>query len=243
MAKTAIITGAAQNIGKGIAKGFLETGYSCILLDNNESALKQTVEELSAHGRCQEYALDIADLESIGNFINWLGKQNIDVKVLVNNVGYESEEMIQFLSVDEIKASFDVNLAGPFYLTSRLSKLMNSESSIVFITSTHSSITRMHPLYSSSKAAIEMFMKEAALELAAKNIRVNAVAPGPVIDTPELQGNKYVPLGYSQQPRDIAEAVKFLLSDSARFITGQTLTVDGGFSVAHTHYWKNQDKL
>lgn len=243
MSKTAIITGAARSIGKGIAKGLLEAGLVCILLDKDEAALKESIEELSSYGYCQGYALDIADLEAIDNFINWLSGHGIDVKVLANNVGYESEETVQSLSADEIKSSLDINLAGPFYLTSQMSRLMNTEGSFIFITSTHSTITRMHPLYSSSKAAVEMFMKEAALELAAKNIRVNAVAPGPVVDIPELQANKYVPLGYSQQPQDVAEAVKFLISDYARFITGQTITVDGGFSIAHTHYWKSQDKL
>ena len=101
----------------------------------------------------------------------------------------------------------------------------------------------MHPLYSSAKAATEMFMKEAALEFAANNIRVNAIAPGPVEDTAEPNPNKYVPMGYSQQPADIAECVNFLVSDKARYITGQTLVVDGGFSITHTHFWKNQGKL
>lgn len=243
MTKTAIITGAARNIGKGIAKGLLEVGFSCILLDRDEAALKQTADELSSYGQCQKYTLDIVDTNGIDNFIKWLIEQNPDVSLLVNNVGYESEANVRSLTAAEIKTSLDTNLVGPFYLTSKVSELINTEGNVVFVTSTHSSIIRMHPLYSSSKAAVEMFMKEAALELAMKNVRVNAVAPGPVIDNSELQPNKYVPLGYSQQPRDIAEAVKFIISDNARFITGQTITVDGGFSIAHTHYWKSQDKL
>lgn len=242
MSKIAIITGAAKNIGKCIANELVREGYRCILLDKDSTALKETAKELSQNGECQDYVVDIADTKEIEDFVNWLGENIKGVEVLVNNAGYESDASVQSLNAEEISLSNTTNLSGPFYLTSAVAKAMN-QGSIVFITSTHSSVTRMHPLYSSSKAAVEMFMKEAALELAYKNIRVNAIAPGPVMDTEELQTNKYVPLGYSQQPRDIAAIVTFLISDNARFITGQTLTVDGGFSVAHTHYWKSQDKL
>jgi len=246
MTKTAIITGAAKNIGKGIAKGLLEAGYSCVLLDNDESALTETVQALSSYGACQDFVIDMADLDAINVFIEWLKKEQRDVGVLINNVGYESEKSVLSLTTGAIKESCAVNQTGPFYLTSQIARLMTdskNDGSIIFITSTHSSVTRMHPLYSSSKAAIEMFMKETALELAAPNIRVNAIAPGPVIETEDLQANKYVPMGYSLQPKDVAECVSFLISDKARFITGQTIVVDGGFSVAHTHFWKQSGQL
>lgn len=242
MAKTAIITGAAKNIGKGIAYELIEKGYECILLDIDARALNETTQALSKTGTCSQYVIDMAIIEEIDNFLSWLVENKIDIDVLINNVGYESEAKVLSLNAEEITKSNDTNVTGPFYLTSKLANSMNN-GAVVFISSTHSTVTRMHPLYSSSKAAVEMFIKEAALELADKNIRVNAVAPGPVVDSADLQASKYVPLRYTLQPKDIAAAVSFLVSDNARFITGQTLTVDGGFSITHTHYWKNQDKL
>lgn len=247
MTKIAIITGAARNIGKGIAKSLLADGYKCILLDIDAEALRKTKQELSyITGQCLEYAIDIADTQAIEIFMDWLVQNEYKIDVLVNNVGYESEKTMLSLSVSALTQSNAVNITGPYYLTSLIANVMSAskvKGNIIFVTSTHSSVTRMHPLYSSSKAAIEMFMKEAALELAPKNIRVNAVAPGPVEDTQIPNSNKYVPMGFSQQPQDTAECVSFLVSDKARFITGQTITVDGGFSIAHTHFWKNQNKL
>ena len=88
-----------------------------------------------------------------------------------------------------------------------------------------------------------MFVKEAALELAEYGIRVNAVAPGPTQDTPELKKDNRVPLGYYQQPKDIGECAYFLISENARFITGQSIVVDGGYSLAHTHHWMKNGRL
>lgn len=242
MTKTAVVTGAAKNIGKGIATVLIREGYECILLDKDGSALRETARELSKSGECIEYVADVANIDDVNGFLAWLRENNKVIEVLVNNIGYESKATLRTLSREEMLKSTAINQLGPFYITSAIAKTM-THGSIVFITSTHSSVTRMHPLYSSSKAALEMFVKEACLELADTNIRVNAIAPGPVIDSDKLRANKYVPLGYSLQPKDVAEAVAFLVSDKARFITGQTLTVDGGFSVAHTHYWKSRGKL
>lgn len=247
MNKTAIITGAAKNIGKGIATSLLNDGYRCILLDIDKDSLRQTVRELKMPSeQCLEYVLDIADTQAIDGFMDWLSHKVGQVSVLINNVGYENEESVLSLKSDSLKLSNSINLEGPFYLTSLLANLMTkarTSGNIVFITSTHSSVTRMHPLYSSAKAATEMFMKEAALETASQGIRINAVAPGPVEDTTTPNINDYVPIGVSLQPQDVAECVKFLISDNARFITGQTITVDGGFSIAHTHFWKKRGKI
>ena len=135
---------------------------------------------------------------------------------------------------------------GPFYLTSLLARQWIENQipgNVIFISSTHSQVIRTHPLYSSSKAAIEMFVKEASLELAEYSTRVNAVAPGPTQDTSELKPDRRVPTGFYQQPQDVAETVLFLISQKARFITGQTIIVDGGYSLTHTHYWMKQGIL
>jgi NAD(P)-dependent dehydrogenase (short-subunit alcohol dehydrogenase family) len=245
MKNVAVVTGAAKNIGKGMAHSMLEAGDICILLDKDEAALNATSSELGHTDSSFQYVIDIGDSSSIDRFMEWLKEKQLQVNVLINNVGFESEDSLLSLSLNSIITSNKVNLEGTFYLTSLLAKLMveQKQGNIIFITSTHSQVVRTHPLYSSAKAATEMFMKESALELAPHNIRVNAVSPGVVEDTSTPNPSKYMPLGFNQQPQDIANSVDFLLSDKARFITGQTIVVDGGFSIAHTHHWIKQDKL
>jgi 3-oxoacyl-[acyl-carrier protein] reductase len=236
-----IVTGAGRNIGKGIAKSLVADGHDCILIDKDEQLLEQLISELPAD-KAKPCVLDISDTKAIDAFMNWLDSNHIEVDALINNVGKEPEESLLELTPEIIEESNSTNLTGPFYLTSQVAKRMR-KGSIIFISSVHSKVIRTHPLYSASKAAIEMFVKEAALELADKGIRVNAIAPGPVKDTKQPEENKYVPLGSFLQPEDIGEAVKFLVSDSAKNITGTTIVVDGGFTLAHTHYWKNKDIL
>lgn len=246
MKQTALITGAARNIGKGIARTLLERGYACVLVDRDAAALEQARAQLGGLGECHKYVADLADTAQLERLVAWTHQQKLSVAAVINNAAYDSPEPAAGLSAPELDLSFAVNLRGPFYLTSLFVRHWLEHGlpgGIIFISSTHAQVIRTHPLYSASKAAVEMFVKEAALELAAARIRVNAVAPGSVLDTPDLNPATTVPAGYDQQPRDIGEAVAFLLSDQARFITGQTLTVDGGFSLAHTHYWKNQGKL
>ncbi len=115
----------------------------------------------------------------------------------------------------------------------------NIKGSLLFTSSSHARVISTRPAYSASKAAIETLVREAALELAAYGIRVNAVAPGWIAVRDEQErSNHFIPLGYRGTPEDIAHAMVFLASEKASYITGQTLTVDGGFSIAHTHYWR-----
>ena len=142
---------------------------------------------------------------------------------------------------EEAISVFETNFIGPFSLTQRVVNEMinrNINGSILFTSSTHSHITQLHPAYSSSKAAIEMFVKDIALELAEYGIRVNAVSPGAIaIRGEKNRKNYHVPLGYSGTPQDIANVMVFLASEKGNYITGQTIVVDGGFSLAHTYYW------
>jgi NAD(P)-dependent dehydrogenase (short-subunit alcohol dehydrogenase family) len=246
MKEIALITGAARNIGKGIAKTLVGAGYQCILVDKDSVALREAFNELNGNENCFEYTADISDFEQIEQLHKWLRENHHSLTVLINNAAYESPVSIRDINPNEIKKSFQTNLEGPIYLTNLLVKdwLKNKTAgNIVFTSSVHSQIIRTRALYSSSKAAIEMFVKEAALELGESGIRVNAVAPGPTQDTEQLKPDFRVPLGYYQQPQDIGEAVKFLISKQARFITGQSLTVDGGYSLTHVHHWLKKGKL
>jgi len=246
MKQIALITGAARNVGKGIARSLLEHGYACVLVDQDEQELGRTFAELQPVGECHNYVADISDPGRLEQLVAWLKDRGLPVTALINNAAYGSPAKAAALTVRELDRSLAVNLKGPFYLTSLIVQEwlgQGTKGNVVFLSSTHAKVVRTHPLYSASKAAIEMFVKEAALELADRNIRVNAVAPGAVLDTPDLNPQPVIPMGFDQQPSDIGGAVAFLLSDKARFITGVTLTVDGGFSLAHTHYWKNRGQL
>jgi NAD(P)-dependent dehydrogenase (short-subunit alcohol dehydrogenase family) len=233
-------------VGKGIAESLLKAGYACVLVDKNESQLHSTFNSLQAIGTCYEYKLDITHTEAIKQFVEWLKDQSLQVNVLVNNIGYDSSETVLELTPEQMELSNQINLVGPFYLTSLIVREWvdnKIKGSVIFISSTHSKVIRTHPLYSVAKAGLEMFVKEAALELSTHGVRVNAVAPGVVVDTEIPDKNKFVPLGTNQQPVDIGEAVAFMVSDKARFITGETLVVDGGFSLTHTHYWTKNSVL
>ena len=247
MKQVALITGAARNIGKGIARNLLNAGYACIVVDIDEAALKQAASDLRSDSEeCYEYVADISNYEQIDGLLSWATTKGLTITALVNNAAYESPVSVAEITPTELMKSFQTNLAGPFYMTSRVEQNWvqeGAQGNIVFISSVHSHLIRTHPLYSSSKAAIEMFIKEAALEFAEHGIRINAVAPGPTQDTPELHSDYRVPLGYYQQPEDIADGVAFLLSDKARCITGQTLIIDGGFGLTHVHHWLKKGKL
>ena len=247
MKQSALITGAARNIGKGITKTLLEAGYQCILVDVDPDGLKETLNEFEANGNnCLEYVADISDIEQVKLLLLWLKDNNIQLTALVNNAAYESPVEVKAIDAYELKKTFETNLEGPFLLTSLVVNdwiAQGIAGNVVFTSSVHSQLIRTHALYSASKAAIEMFIKEAALELAENRIRVNAVAPGPTQDSKELIPDYRVPLGYYQQPKDIGEAVKFLISEQARFITGQSLIVDGGYSLAHVHHWLKKGNL
>src|SRR5579871_4270843 len=105
MTKVAVVTGAAHNIGKGITKSLIEAGYKCVLLDNNEQALQGAKSELEVLGECHDYVADVGNVEELKNFHQWLKNQNINVDVLVNNVGYDGGESFLELTPDKIKIS------------------------------------------------------------------------------------------------------------------------------------------
>jgi len=142
---------------------------------------------------------------------------------------------------------FDTNLIGPFFLTQKVVGVMiekQIKGSILFTTSTHSQITMLRPAYSSSKAALEMLIKDTALELAEYGIRVNGVAPGAIdIWDMEDRTSEHVPQGFLGLPEDIGNAMIFLASEKSGYITGQTIVVDGAFSLAHTRYWEKKGKM
>ncbi|MDQ3098192.1 MAG: SDR family oxidoreductase [bacterium] len=246
--KIALITGAAKGIGRGIAHEMAKSGATVVLCDIDDENLLKTEQEFINEGlSCVSKKSDVSSIEQNDALIDWVLEKYGKIDILVNNAGYYQDTSLLDGNFSDVQKLFLTNMIGPYFLTQRVAREMISQKlrgSILFTSSTHARVTIMRPAYSSSKAAIEMFVRETALELAEFGIRVNAVAPG-AIDIWAMEDRKsdHVPVGHLGTPQDIGHAMVFLSSDKAVYITGQTLTVDGAFSLAHTHYWNKKGKL
>ncbi|MDQ3239777.1 MAG: SDR family oxidoreductase [bacterium] len=246
--KIVIVTGAARGVGRGIASEMLRAGATVILVDMSGETLEDTTKFFSSQKlNVYSYICDITHQEENNKLVDWVLSKFGRIDVLVNNAGIAEKNNFLDVTFDEVMSVHMTNFIGPFFLTQRVVKTMiegNIEGSILFTSSTHSRIIFTKSAYSSSKAALEMFIKECGLELSKHGIRVNGVAPG-AIDTWGMDDRKseMVPLGYLGAPEDVGKAMTFLASDNASYITGEILVVDGAFSLAHTHYWKAKNKI
>ena len=248
--QTAIITGAAKGIGRGIASEMAHEGAELVLVDVDQEGLNETESMIAAPGKTHVKVLaDVQDLTQIQRIVDTALQHFSTIDILVNNAGINTPAPEQFLELpaDAYDRVLRTNARGPFFLAQRVAREMiarQTRGSILFTSSTHARVVSMQPAYSASKAAIEMLVRELALDLAEYGIRVNAVAPGWIdVKGQTEKANPFIPLGYTGAPKDIAQAMVFLASSSASYITGQTLTVDGGFSLTHHHYWRKKGKL
>ncbi len=241
----AMVTGAASGIGFSIVKKLLKQGYFIFAIDYDEEKIQTCKKKFSAYkDRIVYHSLDLSMGKEIEVFLKTFSKERKCISVLINNVGYQEEVPFLRLNIQQWQRLFRVNLEAAFLLSQAVAKQMikkNIIGTIINITSIHDSIIRDIPHYSSSKAALEQLTREMAYSLAKHKIRVNAIAPG-AIDTPMIRqelrtreqvekARKLVPLGELGDPDDIAQAVGFLISNKAKYITGTTVTIDGGLSL------------
>ncbi len=238
--KNVIITGAARGIGQSIALRFAEEGADLALCDLQADWLEDTrasAEKLGANVSC--YSVDVSDFESVKNVVKQIGRELGTVDVLVNNAGITKDGFMMRMSEQDWDAVLDVNLKGSFAFTKAVTRLMMKQrcGSIVNIASIIGLIGNAGQCnYAASKGGMIAMTKSVAKEMASRNIRANAVAPG-FIQTamtealPEENRNamqQLIPLSRLGQPRDVANAVLFLASDESSYITGQVLNVCGG---------------
>lgn len=238
--KVAIVTGAAKGIGRGVAIEMAREGADVVIADIDKEGSLATGQEIRQFNKSVlVLPTDVGNNQQNDHLVETVVKRFGEIDILVNNAGINTEGGILEITEEGALSVFNTNLIGPFFLTKRVVKEMIArgiKGSILFTSSVHGKITQLHPAYTASKAALEMFVKDIALELAQYGIRVNAIAPGAIAIRGETdRTNPDVPLGYSGAPIDIANAMIFLSSDKGSYITGQTLTVDGGFSLAHIH--------
>ncbi len=241
--KTILITGAASGIGRKISE-ILSKEYCLILSDRDESKLKETLELCSNKENHITLIINLQELESIKPKIeSFLSKNEISINGFVHSAGMMKIMKMKTVGIKDVQQIFSVNLFSAIEIISTLLKKKINDSNlenIVFISAILGNFgATAHNLYSSTKAGIDGLMRSLALELAPKT-RVNSVLPGGVktpmselaFSDPEIlaKAQKEYPLGIGD-PIDIAKAVEFLLSDNARWVTGQQFIVDGGRSI------------
>jgi NAD(P)-dependent dehydrogenase (short-subunit alcohol dehydrogenase family) len=236
--QTALVTGSTSGIGREAALLLAAEGAFVIVSGRNAAKGADTVAAIeAAGGRAKFVAADLSDLDSVRHLAEAAG----DVDILVNNAGAFPFSPTLEQSLDAFTALVDTNIRGTYFLTAALLKKMAAKGagSIVNVTSIGGlSGMAVASVYGGTKAAIDSFTRTWAVEFATSGVRVNAVAPGHVKtdnvtdmigeEAFEELGRK-VPLRRLGSPREIAEAIVFLASPKASYITGVTLAADGGF--------------
>lgn len=233
--KVALITGAAQGIGKAIASAFAKEGAKVIVCDINLELAIQTANEVKGLGLRMDVA-DLAEVESgVKKAVEQLGK----IDILVNNAGINKDALLVRMKKEDWDAVINVNLTGVFNLCKVIAPLMMKQryGKIINIASIVGEMGNVGQAnYAASKAGVIGFTKTLARELAPRGITVNAIAPG-FIQTamtdkiPEDVKKKMleqIPLAKFGQPEDVAAAAVFLASSDAEYITGQVINVNGG---------------
>jgi NAD(P)-dependent dehydrogenase (short-subunit alcohol dehydrogenase family) len=238
--KVALVTGAARGIGLATAKRFLAEGWRVALLDIERDLLTQSVKALGQPDATLALPYDVSDRKAVADAVARIGQQFGRLDALVNNAGIAIFKPMLQTTLDDWNRVLAVNLSGPFICTQAAVPLMREHGgAIVNITSISGlRASALRTAYGTSKAALAHLTKQFSVELAGLGIRVNAVAPGPVetamakdVHTPAIRADYHdaIPLNRYGLEEELAEAIFFLCSDRASYITGQTLAVDGGF--------------
>ncbi|HNW09191.1 MAG TPA: SDR family NAD(P)-dependent oxidoreductase [bacterium] len=239
--KVAIVTGAGQGIGRGIALALAKAKYQVVVSDIDANNCRKVAKELSVLGaKSLAVKCDVSDKAEVVKLFKQTMKQFGRLDILVNNAGIFPFVAFEQMTEADWDKVIDVNLKSVFLCSQEAAKVMATGGRIIN-TSSIASVVGFAGLvhYCASKGGVSGMIRAMALELAPKKITVNAVAPG-AIETPgaanpdeaaKQQTIAAIPLARMGQPEDIAGAVVFLASKQADYITGQTIIVDGGWTL------------
>ena len=244
--KVALVTGGAGGIGRAICEAYAAAGAMVVAADISEDDARKTAKAVGG----MAVAMDVADMDSISAGIAAVKAECGGIDILVNNAGIFNMASIDKITHEDYRQQYDVNVGGTIFTCKAAVPLMKRRGGGTIINFASQAGRRGEAnvtIYCSTKAAVISITQSLALELASDNIRVNAIAPG-VIDTPmwkhvdsqfavyehkplgqkKREVGEAVPLGRMGDPEDVAAPCVFLASDDARYITAQTLNVDGG---------------
>ena len=233
--KSVLITGVSRGIGLGIAKEFIQNDYFVFGTSRSKFDLAKALES----SNCKHLIVDVNDRDSIASVMKDIPGENNTLDCLVNNAGITADQLFIRMKDSEWDDVINTNLTGIFNITKPVSKMMlkQKSGSIINISSVSGLMGNAGQVnYSSSKSALLGFTKSLAKELAPRGINVNCICPGFIESdmTNELtsdqrdQALSQIPLGNFGSDTDIAKLSLFLSSDNAKYITGQSISVDGG---------------
>ncbi|QQN63398.1 SDR family oxidoreductase [Bradyrhizobium diazoefficiens] len=243
-AKVVLVTGAARGIGLATAKRFLTEGWRVALLDIAGELQASAAAALKNPDNTLAITCDVSDAAAVGAAMAAVMNRFGRLDALVNNAGIAVFAPALETSEADWNRIIAVNLTGPFLCTKTAAPLMREQGGGAIVNITSISAVRASTLrsaYGTSKAGLAHLTKQLAVELASLNIRVNAVAPGPVdtamakrVHSKEIRADYHdaIPLNRYGLEEELAEAIYFLCSERASYITGQILAVDGGFDAA-----------
>lgn len=232
----ALVTGSTRGIGRAIAEGMRAAGAEVIIHGRSDVGARAVADQLGASW----VAADLSSPEQVSRMVADLNARQIDV--LVNNAAVELGGTLENTSQDDLREAFQVNVFAPVEIVRGLLPNLrrSSRPSVLFISSIHESVPYYgNGAYAASKAALAMYLKTLALELGPEGIRVNSIAPGAIAtdinreviaSIGEDRFSRWIPLGRVGHVWEIGDVAVFLSSESASYVHGATVTVDGAYS-------------
>lgn len=234
--RVALVTGGTRGIGLATVRALVEAGATVVLTGRDESRAKEAA---ASAGAAAGLALDVTDAKAVSSLVRSVAKEHGKLDVVVANAGIMEDALLGMIKEDVVDTTLSTNVAGTLHTVQAAARAMmrKKTGAIVVLASIVGEYgSAGQTVYAASKAAVANIAKSAAKELGRSGIRVNAVAPG-VIETDltaglsedaKAENTGKTPLGRLGRAEDVANAIRFLVSDEASFITGQVLGVDGG---------------